>query len=893
MEEDYMPRINSNGTNGYRPSERNMDYDYEQRLKIRLGSWNIRTLLQPGKMMEVAQELERFKFDVVALQEMRFKNQGKIEKRNFDLYYSGKDDKQGHAGVGFWVSKKFKDKILGFTPINERICKIRLKGKFNNLTLISVYAPTEDDEEINKDVFYNKLEDVCGRVNKYDTLMIMGDLNAKIGKEDFLGNVAGRHTLHEETSPNGLRLCQLAESTNTYIMSTYFNHKKIHKGTWKIPGTSNTNQIDHILINKRRISSCEDIRVYRTPNCDSDHYITVVKYKHRISKCGRVARTRQKKWDIDKLKNEAYKERYKCVLNNFIESIESNAVEENVDEMWNNTKDAIIQATEDVIGEKQHRRNEDWFDADCERAIKEKNDARVAWMQRKTRAAQNEYNSKRKIASKICRRKKRESIRNRFIQIQNDFNEKETKRFYKKCKQERRAFQPKLTNIKNKNGIMLSEEMEILNRWEEYFKDMLNPNDDDEINIEHTNNIPEIPSEWNIGIILPIHKKGAKTDCSNYRGITLLNTAYKILAKVIAEKLTIYAEQIIPDYQCGFRPNKSTIDQIFSIRQTMEKCAEFNMDLHMLFIDFKQAFDSVKRGIIENIFDELRIPKKLTNLIMMTLHNTKAKVLVQKSCTNIFDITSGVKQGDEISTIIFNLTLHYALRDLHIEGNIFTRPYQIYAYADDIAIMSRSKRDLIEIFTRLDQQTRRIGLKINENKTKYMIVSRSNTRRVAQNITINDYNFEGIYKTILRPILSYSSETWTLSQSDINGLRVFERKMLRKIFGPKRNENDEYEIRTNQELMELIGNEDIIGYIKSQRLRWAGHLFRMNSDRAPKRIYDARPLLNRSRGRPRLRWKDDVINDLNKLQVNNLINAVTDRAEWRRIVNQAKAHVGL
>ncbi|XP_055387207.1 uncharacterized protein LOC129615849 [Condylostylus longicornis] len=801
MEEDYMPRINSNGTNGYRPSERNMDYDYEQRLKIRLGSWNIRTLLQPGKMMEVAQELERFKFDVVALQEMRFKNQGKIEKRNFDLYYSGKDDKQGHAGVGFWVSKKFKDKILGFTPINE--------------------------------------------LNKYDTLMIMGDLNAKIGKEDFLENVAGRHTLHEETSPNGLRLCQLAESTNTYIMSTYFNHKKIHKGTWKIPGTSNTNQIDHILINKRRLSSCEDIRVYRTPNCDSDHYITVVKYKHRISKCGRVARTRQKKWDIDKLKNEAYKERYKCVLNNFIESIESNAVEENVDEI----------------------RNEDWFDADCERAIKEKNDARVAWMQRKTRAAQNEYNSKRKIAK--------------------------TKRFYKKCKQERRAFQPKLTNIKNKNGIMLSEEMEILNRWEEYFKDMLNPNDDDEINIEHTNNIPEIPSEWNIGIILPIHKKGAKTDCSNYRGITLLNTAYKILAKVIAEKLTIYAEQIIPDYQCGFRPNKSTIDQIFSIRQTMEKCAEFNMDLHMLFIDFKQTFDSVKRGIIENIFDELRIPKKLTNLIMMTLHNTKAKVLVQKSCTNIFDITSRVKQGDEISTIIFNLTLHYALKDLHIEGNIFTRPYQIYAYADDIAIMSRSKRDLIEIFTRLDQQTRRIGLKINENKTKYMIVSRSNTRRVAQNITINDYNFEGIYKTILRPILSYSSETWTLSQSDINGLRVFERKMLRKIFGPKRNENDEYEIRTNQELMELIGNEDIIGYIKSQRLRWAGHLFRMNSDRAPKRIYDARPLLNRSRGRPRLRWKDDVINDLNKLQVNNLNNAVTDRAEWRRIVNQAKAHIGL
>jgi hypothetical protein len=80
-----------------------------------------------------------------------------------------------------------------------------------------------------------------------------------------------------------------------------------------------------------------------------------------------------------------------------------------------------------------------------------------------------------------------------------------------------------------------------------------------------------LPQQWKESIILPIYKKGDKTDSNNYRGISRLSTAYKILSIIILAKLTPYVNEIIGDHQCGFRRNRSTTDQIFYIRQILEK----------------------------------------------------------------------------------------------------------------------------------------------------------------------------------------------------------------------------------------------------------------------------------------------------------------------------------
>jgi hypothetical protein len=89
-------------------------------------------------------------------------------------------------------------------------------------------------------------------------------------------------------------------------------------------------------------------------------------------------------------------------------------------------------------------------------------------------------------------------------------------------------------------------------------------------------NKEELPHQWKESTVVPTHKKGDKTDCSNYRGISLLSTSYKILSNILLARLTPYADEIIGAHQCGFRRNRSTTDQIFCIRQILEKKREYN-----------------------------------------------------------------------------------------------------------------------------------------------------------------------------------------------------------------------------------------------------------------------------------------------------------------------------
>jgi sorting nexin-29 len=114
----------------------------------------------------------------------------------------------------------------------------------------------------------------------------------------------------------------------------------------------------------------------------------------------------------------------------------------------------------------------------------------------------------------------------------------------------------------------------------------------------------QIPDNWRIGIICPILKKEDKLDCNNYRGIALLNLVYKVLSSFINEKFKITSERITGEYHCGFRSDESTIDQLYIIRQLMEKHYAHALDLHVLFIDFTQAFDSVNRVDIFEIMYE-------------------------------------------------------------------------------------------------------------------------------------------------------------------------------------------------------------------------------------------------------------------------------------------------
>jgi hypothetical protein len=102
-------------------------------------------------------------------------------------------------------------------------------------------------------------------------------------------------------------------------------------------------------------------------------------------------------------------------------------------------------------------------------------------------------------------------------------------------------------------------------------------------------------------IIVPVHKNGDKTDCNNYHSKSLLSTSYKMLWNILLSRLSIYIDEIIGNHQCGFLYSRSNTDQIFCIRQLLEKKWEYNETVHQLFIDVKNAYDSVRKEVLYNI----------------------------------------------------------------------------------------------------------------------------------------------------------------------------------------------------------------------------------------------------------------------------------------------------
>lgn len=314
------------------------------------------------------------------------------------------------------------------------------------------------------------LEKTSEDINKYDMLIIFGDFNAKIRKEGFVKSVTDMHSLYNDTSPNGQRLCQMAENTALRIISTSFPHKDIHKA-WRSPDGCTINQIDHVLVNRRRRSSIFDVRVCSYANCDSDHYLNKIKVRRKITSAFKVKGEKSLNWNIEKLKEEEIIQDLQTKVNDYLQKSYN---KKDINETWRNIKYALIESTKQVVGITQHSRNDNWFNQECINVINAKNEARRATLRRNTRGTQGVYRELRRKAKKICRHKKKEALNRRLEDINKEYRTHNTRRMYELINWERRGYQPRLGNIKNKMGKMLTEKDQIANRWTEHFGSTFN-----------------------------------------------------------------------------------------------------------------------------------------------------------------------------------------------------------------------------------------------------------------------------------------------------------------------------------------------------------------------------------------------------------------------------------
>ncbi|CAB1102622.1 unnamed protein product [Ectocarpus sp. CCAP 1310/34] len=168
----------------------------------------------------------------------------------------------------------------------------------------------------------------------------------------------------------------------------------------------------------------------------------------------------------------------------------------------------------------------------------------------------------------------------------------------------------------------------------------------------------DIPREWKDATIKVLYKKGDRSNCNNYRGISLLSHVGKVPIKIITNRLSAFCEanNILPEEQCGFRPGRSTVDMLFVVRRLQELGRRKKIPLYMCFVDLKKAYDSVDREMLWKVLARAGVPAKLIEVIRQLYDGMRARVRMDDGeLSDWFFVTQGVRQGCVLSPLLFNI----------------------------------------------------------------------------------------------------------------------------------------------------------------------------------------------------------------------------------------------
>jgi len=550
-----------------------------------------------------------------------------------------------------------------------------------------------------------------------------------------------------------------------------------------------------------------DVRTMRGADIDSDHFMIRMKYRTRLAAKKYNIKSDTKRWNLKKLREAGVGEKFEEAVASRLTEGRLDGGE--VEEKWIVLKTVSEEAACEVIGKQKSPTREEWFDEKCMTTINKRNEARIRMLQCGTRNMKMEYARKKAAAKKITRKKKRLHDEDLLKEIELlSKKSAEVRNFYKKVNNKRNGYKAPAGICRDRSGkrVLMAPE-QCLKEWTNYFEDLLNAdmemeenmsdlstnqedeNNDDTPSLEEIieaigkikrnkaagiDDIPgeliksggmrmvtaihdlvrevwrqeTLPLEWRSAIICLIYKKGDRLECRNYRGISLLCTAYKILSKIIFNRMVPYAERVLGEYQGGFRHGRSTVDQIFTIRQILEKCHEQSIETHHLFVDYEKAYDSVNRNELWKAMREFGIPMKLIGMTRLTVQYTEGMVRIGGRLSPIFRINTGLRQGDLLSPMLFSLALEAVIRKVKVrtDGNIMNRSVQILAYADDLDIIGRSRGDIERMYEELRRESDRFGLRINSDKTKYLVTTAKNKSRVSRDLVCGDCTFEAVEK---------------------------------------------------------------------------------------------------------------------------------------------------
>jgi hypothetical protein len=956
--------------------------------KTRIGFWNVRTMYETGKLAQVTAEMRRYNLHVLGISESRWIGSGRHKTNTGEtILYSGREDDQHHEGVAIILKKGLEKCLMEWKPINSRLMKVRLKGRHINTTIFQCYAPTNDSEEDNKDVFYEQLQAELENTPRHEMKIVMGDLNAKVGNDNKSYERAMGREGCGTINDNGERLLDICTSYDLVIGGTLFPHRDVHKLTWYSPNGRDKNQIDHLMINGMWRRSLLDVRVKRGADVGSDHHLVTAALKLKLRKTGSSPRGPQHH-DVEKLRDPKTKTAFTLQLKNKFQVL-TDAVDQmqgdsgDINAKWQQFKTAYEQTCKACLGTKQRKRKE-WITEDTWQAIENRRTLKKKVLEAKSERLKERYKQQYREANRTVKRMSRTDKRNHIndlaSQAEDAAQRGEQGRVYKITKMVCGRYRGGTdTPIMDKQGRLLTTEAEQDARWTEHFSEVLNrpppPTEADIQEVERDLDVntdpPEkeeiiaaikslknrkspgqdnlsaelfkadpqlaadllqplfadiwegkkLPDDWTEGVIVKIPKKGALSNCNNWRGITLLSVPSKILAKVIIQRIADTVDQQLRREQAGFRKGKGCTDQIFTLRNIIEQCTEWQRQLYINFVDFEKAFDSVHRESLWRILRAYGIPQQIVDIIKSFYNNFTCRVGNSKTS---FDVKTGVRQGCAMSAMLFNMTIDWVMRrttedqSRGIRWTLFSTLEDL-DFADDLALVSHTHQHMQEKTTRLSTYAQQVGLKISQKKTEVMLLNITNPTPIQVNgedlPTTEEFTYLGstvrhdggagsdiknrlnkarnafrmlnnvwrssqystktklkIYQSCVLSTLLYGSECWRMTDSDSTRLSVFHTKNLRRIlqiFWPDTISNQQLLARCNQDSMETI--------IMQRRWRWIGHVMRREQDNITRTALHWTPEGKRKRGRPRNTWRRTVDAELKTLGVPSRSWPRTDR----------------
>nr|VZI41908.1 unnamed protein product [Spirometra erinaceieuropaei] len=621
---------------------------------------------------------------------------------------------------------------------------VRLKGHFTNISIVAVYAPTSAAEQRDKEAFNSQLQALIERLPRRDLLIVAGDWNGRtVGSTT--SHLLGRFGLGSRCE-NGERLLNFADRNRLLVTNTCFQHRKKHLLTWYSNDGRTASQIDFILVSSRFRSWVHDSRSMRgaeTGNAHGSDHVLVPSTAEALSREIRTCFTARADGEISN--------------------------------QWSSLKTSVYGAAEKILGYTQRRRS----DRISGRTLQ------LSAQTARARSRNDDYfRQLRKMTTKSARDDQKQYWAEIATSMEQASNVGETRKLYL-IRQVSGKPSTLSDSVRDVNGGFIADNSANVERWREHFEHHLNfdtqptsplfsssaeflpsptyavPCDPpfeeevaDAIRKLRNNKAPGedgipaeifkscvdtlapwlhevverawrdegVPDDWGLGILVPILKKGDKTRCENYRGISLIDVAAKIFAIVLLRRFQAVRDSRTMPNQAGFRAGRGCADQIFTLRRILEFRHSYQQATAVCFVDFAAAFDSVHRESLRRIMALDGVPAKFISMIKAYYRSNTARDLVRNNLSQPFGIRSGVRQGCILSPILFNYAIDWilgrVLRDS--DGVEFAPGHRLtdLDYADDIALLASSFGDLQSMVSRVNEVAKSVGLSINAGKTK-------------------------------------------------------------------------------------------------------------------------------------------------------------------------------